>query len=149
MPKDDYASLGTRIVAIIIDSIILAIIASIIAMPFGLTMTPFAMMGNDMMAAMAYMSAMGTMMLLSVVIWIVYFTYFEGTSGQTPGKKVMHIKVVKEDGKKMTYADALIRSVLRIIDGIGAYLLGFIIILVTEKKQRIGDMAAGTLVVKE
>jgi len=77
-----------------------------------------------------------------------YFTYFEGSSGQTLGKKALGIKVVKENGNKLTYGDAFIRTILRIIDSIGAYLLGLIVILVSQKKQRIGDLAAHTIVVK-
>ena len=48
----------------------------------------------------------------------------------------------------MTYVDAFVRTLLRIIDGLAFYLIGFIVILVTEKKQRIGDFTAGTIVVK-
>jgi len=87
-------------------------------------------------------------MVLNVLVWLLYFTYFEGTSGQTLGKKIMGIKVVKENGDQPSFMDALIRTILRIIDGIAFYLVGFIVILVSEKKQRLCDMAAGTIVVE-
>jgi uncharacterized RDD family membrane protein YckC len=103
---------------------------------------------SDPMAAMSLWASMGVLTLVAIVIGLGYFVYFEGTTGQTIGKKIVNIKVVKEDGKPMTYIDAFIRTLLRLIDGQLAYLLGLIIILVSEKRQRLGDMAAKTLVVK-
>jgi uncharacterized RDD family membrane protein YckC len=126
----DYANLGSRIVAIIIDLIILSLVVVIIALPLGL------------------LAGLSAFMVLNVLVWLLYFTYFEGTSGQTLGKKIMGIKVVKENGDQPSFMDALIRTILRIIDGIAFYLVGFIVILVSEKKQRLGDMAAGTIVVE-
>jgi uncharacterized RDD family membrane protein YckC len=84
---------------------------------------------------------------LSLVLWLAYFTYMEGSSGQTLGKRLLRIKVVKENGKPLTYVDAFVRTLLRIVDGMFAYLIGFIVIVATDKKQRVGDMAAGTIVV--
>lgn len=143
----NLASAGSRIVAVIIDSIILLIIAAIIAMPLGLSamsMVP-TNAALDMQTLFPLFSSFG---LLNLVAWLAYFTYFEGTSGQTPGKRIMGIKVVKDGNKKMTIPDAFIRTILRIIDSLFVYLVGLISVVVTEKKQRIGDMAAGTVVVR-
>jgi len=140
----NLAGVGSRIVAVIVDHIILAVISFALAMPFGLINYSAASMMNPLAA----IGAMAGYSVISVAIFLLYFTYFEGTSGQTLGKRLVSIKVVKENGKKMTYADAFIRSILRIVDGIAAYLIGFIVVLASEKKQRVGDMAAGTLVVK-
>ena len=139
-----YGSVGHRIVAVIIDHIILGIICLIIAFPFGLTSVLFSMADlNVFMSLLASGFAV-----LSAVIWIVYFTYFEGTTGQTPGKKLLDIKVVSGSGRQPTMGAALIRTILRIIDGIAFYILGLVIILLTEKKQRLGDILANTVVVK-
>lgn len=143
----EYAGVLHRILAAVIDHAILAIITMVIALPFGVS-GAFMMMGTDPIAAMAAAASWVTFMVISAVIWLVYFPYFESTTGQTLGKKLMGIKVVKEDGKKLTMPDAIIRTVLRIIDGLGAYVLGLIVILISQKKQRIGDMAARTIVVK-
>ncbi|NIO22819.1 MAG: hypothetical protein GTN38_02210 [Candidatus Aenigmarchaeota archaeon] len=146
----DYAGVGSRIVAIIIDTIILWIIAVIIAIPLGL-LSAFTGMMTDVTAMMnlfANAAIWGTFTVVNAIIWILYFSYFESTSGQTPGKRAMSIKVTKEDGSKATFVDALVRTILRIIDGIFFYILGLIIILVTEKKQRLGDILARTIVVK-
>jgi len=59
------------------------------------------------------------------------------------------VKVVKEDGSPCDFGSALVRSILRIVDSLPAiYILGIILIAATEKKQRLGDMLAKTIVVK-
>jgi len=143
----DYANLGSRIVAIIVDLIILSLVMVIITLPFGL-LAGLSVMGNPAQLFAARSAFFVSFMVLNVLVWLLYFTYFEGTSGQTLGKKIMGIKVAKENGDPPSFMDALIRTILRIIDGIAFYLVGFIVILVSEKKQRLGDMAAGTIVVE-
>jgi len=150
MAKEDYAGIGSRAIAVIIDHIILMIITVIIALPFGMTSALFSMMGSvaNPVALASTMALMSTVMVISLVIWILYFTYFESKTGQTLGKKMVNIKVVREDGKKLTFGEAFLRTILRVIDGLAVYLLGFIVVLVSEKKQRIGDIAAKTVVVR-
>ncbi len=144
----DYASVGSRIVAAIIDMVILWVIMMVIAIPLGLGTAIYSMAGMPSALDMAaLMGAWMSYMVIAAVVNLGYFTYLEGTSGQTLGKKLVNIKVVKEKGK-MTFVDAFVRTLLRIIDGLALYLIGFIVVIASEKKQRIGDMAAGTLVVK-
>jgi uncharacterized RDD family membrane protein YckC len=78
-----------------------------------------------------------------------YFVLFEGTKGQTIGKMLLHIKVIKEDRSQCDLVAAIIRNLLRIIDGIpGFYIIGVISISRSDKSQRIGDRIAKTVVVK-
>ena len=81
--------------------------------------------------------------------WALYYYFaLESGDGQTVGKKLMKLRVVRADGRPVTMRDVGVRTVLRVIDGIGAYIVGLIVMLVTgEKRQRIGDLAAGTIVV--
>ena len=144
----EYAGVLHRILAAVIDHALLAIITMVIALPFGVS-GAFMMMGADPIAAMAAAASWMTFIVISAIIWLVYFPYFESTTGQTLGKKLMGIKVVREDGKKLALPDAIIRTVLRIVDALPfAYIIGLIVVLVSQKKQRIGDMAARTIVVK-
>jgi uncharacterized RDD family membrane protein YckC len=150
MAKEDYAGIGSRAIAVITDHIILMIITMVITLPFGMTSALFSIMGSvaNPVTLASVMALMSTLVVISLVIWILYFTYFESTTGQTLGKKMVNIKVVREDGKKLTFAEAFLRTILRMIDGLAVYLLGFIVVLVSEKKQRIGDIAAKTVVVR-
>jgi len=141
----NYAGVGNRIVAIIIDHVIIGLITLLLAIPLGLQM--FTAAATGMVDPVAYLGSMVGLWALSLVLWLAYFTYMEGSSGQTLGKRLLRIKVVKENGKPLTYVDAFVRTLLRIVDGMFAYLIGFIVIVATDKKQRVGDMAAGTIVV--
>jgi len=150
VPPSPLGDLGSRIVAGIIDYVIIAIIAGVLAI---LLFVPVMMTGPFMMGGFrsgaGWFSGMFGIVVIMWLLWLVYFTYFEGTSGQTIGKKVSKIKVVKEDGSRCDLGSALIRNILRIIDHLPfLYLLGIVLIAATEKKQRLGDMLAKTIVVK-
>jgi uncharacterized RDD family membrane protein YckC len=70
--------------------------------------------------------------------------------GQTLGKKVMRLRVVDERGLRLTFAQIALRNLLRAVDGLPfAYLVGGLAALFSRKAQRLGDLAAGTLVVWE
>jgi uncharacterized RDD family membrane protein YckC len=97
--------------------------------------------------ASASLGTLGT--LLYLILAFAYFTLLEGYRGQTLGKMLLGIKVVREDnGEVPGIGAAAIRTVLRLIDGVFAYLVGFIAIQISSKNQRLGDMAANTLVVR-
>jgi len=74
-----------------------------------------------------------------------YFFATESGEGQTVGKKLMKIRVVRADGRPAGMREVAVRTILRVVDN---YLVGLIVMLATgEKRQRIGDLAAGTIVV--
>ncbi|MHC1686930.1 MAG: RDD family protein [Methanothrix sp.] len=87
--------------------------------------------------------------LVSFVVVVGYFIFFEGIKGQTIGKMISHTKVVKENGSKCDLFAASIRNLLRIIDFLPAYyILGALLISRSKKAQRLGDRVAKTIVVK-
>jgi uncharacterized RDD family membrane protein YckC len=86
---------------------------------------------------------------LGTLLFFAYFIYFEAEYGQTVGKMVMDIVVVTEDGDPITYRDSAIRTLLRIVDALPFfYVVGLVAIFVTDRKQRVGDLVADTVVVK-
>lgn len=94
------------------------------------------------------------MALFLVLAFITLFAYdiaFEVlSSGRTPGKRWTGLRVIEADGGRVGLRASAVRNVLRIIDGPGSgYLLGSLTILFTERNQRLGDLAGGTLVVRE
>ncbi len=92
----------------------------------------------------------------SGVIWIyylmvlfldmIYFTWFHGSIGQTPGKMLMKLRVVQATGEPMTFGLAFLRWVGYLISTLAAY-LGFIWIAFDRRKQGWHDKVAGTIVV--
>src|SRR3954451_3187024 len=81
--------------------------------------------------------------------WALYYYFaLESGGGQTVGKKLMKLRVVRADGRPAGMREIAVRTILRVVDGIGMYIVGLIVMLVTgERRQRIGDLAASTMVV--
>ena len=95
-------------------------------------------------------SVSGVPALASFLLFLAYFIVLEGYLGQTLGKMLLGIRVVREDtGELPGIKGATIRTVLRIIDGLFFYLVAFIAVLASRKNQRLGDMLANTLVVRK
>jgi uncharacterized RDD family membrane protein YckC len=91
---------------------------------------------------------------LAVVMILIsegYFIFFELLMrGQTPGKRSMKIRVVRDDGTPVGGNEVLIRNLLRIVDFLPAcYALGVLVMFPSPLAKRLGDIAAGTIVVKE
>jgi uncharacterized RDD family membrane protein YckC len=83
------------------------------------------------------------------VIVVLYYVLLEGLTGRTVGKLVTGIRVIDaQTGGVPGLLSGLLRTVLRLIDGIFAYLVGFIVVLNSDRRRRLGDMAAKTLVVR-
>jgi len=137
------ARLGDRFLAVILDTVLVAAIFAVagmwVAVRFGgLTESGFSLNGAPALAAMA-----ATLVAAFCYLWL-----SEAIFGATIGKALVGIRVRRKDGGSCGFTPALIRNLLRIVDGIGIYLVGFIAALVSKSRQRLGDMAAGTLVVE-
>ena len=80
-----------------------------------------------------------------------YYVFFETIwNGQTPGKRYLGLRAIREGGLPIDLSCAAIRNLVRIIDFLPQfYIVGIISILCTHNSKRLGDLAAGTLVVKE
>lgn len=131
-----------RIFAVIIDYIVLWFLSFAV---LGASIAP----GLAAKSPMAAFSGIVMALFLVIILWIFYGIILETWRGQTIGKMIMGIVVVKENGEPCTFVAALLRNVFRLIDVLPAfYILGFIVIALTEKKQRIGDRLANTVVVK-
>jgi uncharacterized RDD family membrane protein YckC len=85
-------------------------------------------------------------MLLSILIASAYSFLLEGVCGATLGKEVMGVRVVSADGTRCGFRRALLRNLLRPVDVVGFYLLGFIVAISSKQNLRIGDRVAGTVV---
>jgi uncharacterized RDD family membrane protein YckC len=133
---------GRRVAATIIDGFVIGGIYAAMAGIFG-TITTDGGAGHWV----ATMPAAGTV--AYAVVIALYFVLLESYRGQTLGKMVVGIKVVGETtGAPPGLAAATVRTALRLVDGLASYLVAFIAVLVTAKRQRLGDMATHTLVVR-
>ena len=91
------------------------------------------------------------MLIAAFTLWYGYFTFFEGLrAGQTPGKRATGIRVVRDTGHPVTLAAAATRNLLRIADFLPPpYLLGTLLVALHPRAKRLGDMVAGTVVVRD
>jgi uncharacterized RDD family membrane protein YckC len=85
------------------------------------------------------------------LVYSAYFAIFEAVwTGQTPGKRLVGLRVIDVSGRPISVYAAIIRNAVRIIDQVpGIYALAILSVLVTRRQQRLGDLAAGTVVVHE
>lgn len=90
-------------------------------------------------------------MIVSALFVPGYYVFFEmRSSGQTPGKKRMKLRVLSHDGGPVTLGASLARNLLRLVDFLpSSYFVGAIAMFMSSRNQRLGDMAAGTIVVIE
>jgi uncharacterized RDD family membrane protein YckC len=106
----------------------------------------------SMFMAFGSLSGTGPALVAYFLISWGYGAFCEGVfSGQTPGKRMLALRVVSDRGVPITGAQAVLRNLVRVVDGLipFCFLLGLSSMLMTKKFQRLGDLAAGTMVIVE
>ncbi|MGO8749685.1 MAG: RDD family protein [Thermoguttaceae bacterium] len=150
----ELAGLGSRFCAMLIDSLLIALTALLLVvllMVAGMAYSPI-LAGDGIVAG-----RLGRW--LAAVFWIIvaallfdgYFIFFELVMrGQTPGKRSMKVRVLRDDGTPVTINEVFVRNILRLVDFLpAAYAVGAIVMFCNPLWKRLGDIAAGTIVVKE
>ena len=143
------ASIGNRFLAVAIDHAIQLLIAGLILLTSAI-IASFSFTEQFMSGLPKWVYALSTILLFLLVD--TYFAFFEWIwSGQTPGKRWMKLRVIREDGRPITFWEASIRNLIRTLDMMPApfYSIGLIAVFVNGRDQRVGDMVAGTVVVRE
>ena len=124
-----YVGVGMRFLALLIDGIIIFVVGVLLGFIFR--------------------NAPGFSGSLVGLLAIAYYIVMEATQGATLGKMALGLRVVKEDGSPISWSESVIRNLLRIIDGLFAYLIGAILIWTSPLKQRLGDRVAHTVVIRK
>ena len=137
---------GSRFLALAIDTAICG--ALYVALIIAILVAGFSFGGKDLASTLVTVFVLVAFFL---VRWG-YFLFFEiRLRGQTPGKRALGIRVVREGGLPLGVSHSLIRNLLRIVDSLPPPLciVGAASVLATPKGQRLGDLAAGTVVIRE
>jgi len=142
------AGVGSRFLALAFDSLVqggaiaLVVAAGLIFQWIGLPGISRTTLGSWTFAIL---------LAVGFVIYSAYFAVFEAVwSGQTPGKRLVGLRVIDVSGRPVGVYSAILRNVLRLVDQLpGFYALAIASVLVTRRNQRLGDIAAGTVVVHE
>ena len=135
------AGIGSRFLAQALDMLILVVILTVVGIggaAFG------AVFHNAQLAILIWL-------LLWLVVILGYFLVLEAVSGgQTPGKRALRLRVVGDQGEPIRFSQAAIRNLVRIVDFLPFfYGLGLVTLFVNGRGKRLGDLAAGTIVVRE
>jgi uncharacterized RDD family membrane protein YckC len=132
------AGVGSRFVAVLLDTLLqgAAFIALVIVL---------------VVADAGGFAATAAVAVAGFALLFVYPVAFElGAAGRTPGKRWTSLRAICADGSPITFRASALRNLLRLIDILpGGYLVGAVTIFVTRSNQRLGDLAAGTIVVRE
>ena len=143
------ASIGNRFIACAIDHAIQTFALILIFLGF-LLLADTTNVESAFSTAPKWVYAV--MIIVLFLILTGYFAFFEWLwSGQTPGKRWLKLRVIREDGRPITFWEASVRNLIRSFDMMPApfYSIGLISVFSTTRDQRVGDMVAGTVVVRE
>ncbi len=144
----ELAGIGSRFAAGTIDGLILGFVLFVLLI-VALVVTSLSLDELEENVRFVLMAAYG---LAIAVIWCFYLGFELLWDGQTPGKRLMRLRVVAEEGGPAPASAIIVRNVLRVADMLPLVLvhaLGGIVMFMSTRSKRIGDMAAGTVVVQE
>ena len=142
----DIAGIGSRFLAAIVDTLLIGVAEIVIILLVALTMSALDLSstgsGDVLIAAGS--------LLAFVILWGYYIAFEMLWNGQSPGKRMIGLRVVREGGRPITFVGSAIRNLIRIADFLPAmYGLGVVVMFIDRRARRLGDLAGGTLVVKE
>src|SRR5579875_1867767 len=142
------AGIGSRFVALLLDHIIQFGTIIVLVLVVTAIMAAGGEHAQDRLAGKWFIA--GVTFIFFLIIWG-YFALFEAFwHGQTPGKRAMKLRVIKDTGRQITLFEALARNLLRFVDYLPSlYLAGAITMLCNKRSKRLGDLAAGTIVIHE
>lgn len=140
------AGIGSRFLALALDTLIQMLVGFIVGLGGSMVV--------GALAAAAPKSAIWGLAIMILFFFLLYFGYFAFFeiiwNGQTPGKRKAGIRVIKDSGRPLTVAESIARNLLRIVDWLpGFYAIGIASALITKENKRLGDLVAGSLVVRE
>ena len=140
------AGIGSRFIALLVDTMIWAAGLLLLGLMFWAI--------SPAVEAFSQISYQWQVAIWVFVVFLLnwgYFTFFEAfCNGRTPGKRVAGIRVIQRSGRPIGFLESLARNLVRYVDQIPFfYAVGVIVMFVTRQHQRLGDLAAGTLVVRD
>jgi uncharacterized membrane protein SpoIIM required for sporulation len=142
------AGIGSRAMAAITDLLIVGAVFVLFAILWFAVVAAGGFSGVDLSGSWG----IAILILVQFALLWGYYVLFEGLmDGQTPGKRAHRIRVVREGGYSVTFGASAVRNLIRIIDmqPLFLYLVGMVSVIATRRGRRLGDLVAGTIVVRE
>ena len=147
----ETASPALRIAAYCVDTAIRGACLFLFYFLFLFIVVGSAVMHELFHAEALHATVMAVLLLIFAIFLFSYQLIFELIwKGQTPGKRVMHLRAVNDDGSYMSFGTAMLRNVFRIVDMLPAgYIVGLVTMVLNRRRKRVGDYVAGTIVIRE
>ena len=141
----EVVGIGSRFMAALVDTTIIVVIQVVV------NLTMFLLASNLLDIDMASGWVTAVFGLISFVLLWGFYIFFEMLwNGQSPGKRLVGLRVLRSDGTPITLTESIIRNLVRLIDFLPIfYGLGVIVMFVNAQSRRLGDLAAGTIVVRD
>jgi uncharacterized RDD family membrane protein YckC len=144
------AGIGSRFLAILIDSMIQGVVIIVLVLIFVGLGIGFGRAGFGRSSAPGIWVAAVLIFVYFLLLYGYYILFESIWNGQTPGKRLTHIRVIKDSGQPITAIDAVARNLLRLVDQMPfAYGIGVLCVWISPQSKRLGDYVAGTVVVHE
>jgi uncharacterized RDD family membrane protein YckC len=144
----EVAGIGSRFMAALVDSFLIVIMQAVVVLVIlgVLAATP----GDLLSGQFGVWIVAGLGLLAFALLWG-YYLFFEMLwNGQSPGKRWVGLRVIKDTGAPVSLVDSAIRNLVRLVDFLPAYYgVGVIVMFLNDQARRLGDFAAGTLVIRE
>jgi uncharacterized RDD family membrane protein YckC len=142
----ELAGLGSRFLAVCVDMVAQALIVLALFLLLAFAGTAGVRLGK-IGAAWLIAIAVAAFFLIFIGWFIIFETWW---SGRTPGKRALGLRVLRDGGFPIDPGAAVIRNLIRIVElGLGFYALSAISALISKENKRLGDLAAGTIVVRD
>ena len=140
------AGIGSRFLATLLDTLLIVVLQIVVFLVIVLALRAFDLLGETIAAwVFAVLGIVGF-----IFFWG-YYIFFEMLwNGQSPGKRWVGLRVIRTDGTPITLSESFIRNLTRLVDFLPAmYGIGIISMFLDKRSRRLGDLAAGTLVVHD
>ncbi|BAY88716.1 MULTISPECIES: RDD family protein [unclassified Tolypothrix] len=142
------AGIGNRAWALLIDYHILAFILMGFYILFWVLVVQFSDFWITVVGSTLGLWMIAIAFIITFTIYAGYFVFLETLwQGQTPGKRIAKIRVVRDDGRPIGLQQAALRALLRPVDEF--LFMGAFFIMLTRQEKRLGDLAAGTIVIQD
>ncbi|MEN8242337.1 MAG: RDD family protein [Chloroflexota bacterium] len=145
----DVAGIGSRFMSAAVDTIIIFIGQFLIVLVMVLVSSSLRDEISSFEALNPWVIAISGV--VSFLMYWGYYVFYEmAWNGQTPGKRLVKLRVVRVDGTPITLSESLIRNIVRLVDFLPFnYAVGIIVMFTNNQSRRLGDLAAGTLVIRD
>ena len=144
------AGIGSRFLAAVVDTLVIFVLQIVLFLALAVTFT----LNYDSILDAVDGGDTWKLAVISIALFIVYWGYYIFFeiywNGQSPGKRRMKLRVIRTDGTPITLTEAVIRNIIRLVDFLPVnYAVGVVTMLLNQQSRRLGDLAAGTLVIHD